>query len=76
MAAVLTGLTKTAPAAQLKPDPQAIPCYTYETLPDATLYPGRLVGVTNGNAGASCLAFSDGINWFPISIGTTACATS
>lgn len=43
--------------------------FTVANLPAASLYPGRLVYVTNGAAGAACAAVSNGTNWMRITIG-------
>lgn len=41
-------------------------------LPDATKNPGRIVLLYASTVpNAACLAISDGIGWFPISIGAT-----
>jgi hypothetical protein len=50
--------------------------YTVATLPAAsTSNKGQIVSVTNGNAGAACLAYSNGTAWKVIALGATA-ATS
>lgn len=51
-----------------------VPTCTVATLPTASEYPNHMILVTNGNAGLGCLAISDGANWYPITVGTTACA--
>jgi hypothetical protein len=37
--------------------------------------PRRIVWVSNGNAGAACLAVSDGTNWLRIALGAAVAAT-
>lgn len=49
--------------------------FTVATVPDATKYKGRLIYVSNGNAGAACIARSDGTNW-KVSGGATTIAAS
>lgn len=45
--------------------------FTVATVPAASSLPGGIIYVSNGNAGAATLAFSDGVNWKVISIGAT-----
>ena len=45
--------------------------FTVATVPAASSLPGGIIYVSNGNAGAATLAFSDGTNWKVISIGAT-----
>lgn len=49
--------------------------YTVATVPDATLYKGRLIWLSNGSAGAACLARSDGTVWKVNGGATTISAT-
>lgn len=50
--------------------------YTVASLPAAATHKGRLVHVSNGNAGVNpCLAYSDGTSWLRIVFGA-AVATS
>lgn len=44
-------------------------------VPSAATYPKRVIYVTNGNAGAACLAVSDGTNWKVVALGSTIAAT-
>lgn len=67
---------KVAPQAELLNKPQPLPVFTVATLPTAAQFPNHFISVTNGNAGASCLAYCDGINWWPVTLGTTSCAAS
>ena len=41
----------------------------------AGTYPGYIAAVSDGNAGATCLALSDGSNWKVIALGATISAT-
>lgn len=45
--------------------------YTVATLPAASANAGRLVRVTNGNAGADTVAMSNGTNWKVVALGAT-----
>lgn len=50
--------------------------YTVATVPAATgLNVGRLIWVTDGNAGAATPAISDGTNWKVIALGATISGT-
>lgn len=49
--------------------------YTVAQLPAAAAHKGRLVHVSNGNAGTECLAYSNGTSWLRIVFGA-AVATS
>ena len=49
--------------------------YTVATLPAAATHTNRLIVVSNGNAGAPCLAWSNGTSWLRIVPGA-AVATS
>jgi hypothetical protein len=40
--------------------------YTVATVPNAAAHTNRLIIVTNGNAGAPCLAYSNGTSWLRI----------
>lgn len=48
-----------------------VPLYTVASAPNAANYYGHVIGVTNGNAGALCLAMSDGGAWKRIALGAT-----
>lgn len=48
--------------------------YAVAALPPATANAGRIVYVTNGNAGAPCLAVSNGTNWLRIALGAAVSA--
>lgn len=59
----------TAPKARTFPLPR-LETYTKTTMPDATLNEGIIIKLTNGGAAdASCLAVSDGVNWWTIAVG-------
>lgn len=62
------GLTKTHANGVL------LPSFTVATLPAASGNKGKLVRVTNGDAGTECAALSDGTNWKVVATGAT-CAT-
>jgi hypothetical protein len=49
--------------------------YTVATLPSAAAHNGRLIWVSNGNAGAPCLAVSNGTAWLRIIPGTAVAAS-
>ena len=49
--------------------------YTVAGLPAVAAHKGRLVHVSNGNAGAECLAYSNGTSWLRVVFGA-AVATS
>lgn len=49
--------------------------FTVATVPAAASYKGCIIYVSDGDAGADCLARSDGTNWLKIPIGI-AIATS
>lgn len=44
--------------------------YTLPALPPAASHRGRLIEVTNGNAGALCIAYSNGTDWLRVLAGT------
>ena len=54
-----------------------LPVYTTEELKAtvARLHTGKLVRCSNGNAGAECLAYCDGLNWKIIELGATVSTT-
>jgi hypothetical protein len=66
-------LKATAPLTQ--PLSKVAVCTT-ATLPTAANYAGHIILVTDGNAGLGCLAICDGVDWWPITIGTTHVASS
>lgn len=43
--------------------------FTLAAVPPASDWKYRLIFVTNGNAGAQCVAVSDGTNWKVIALG-------
>ena len=49
---------------------QAMGTYTFATVPDATLFQGRQIEVTDGLAGAWTTAVSDGTIWRGSTTGT------
>ena len=49
--------------------------YTVATLPDAAAHATKIITVTDGNAGAKCLAYSDGVDWLIIALGAAVHAT-
>ena len=53
---------------------KVVPTYTVATLPDAAANAGVLIRVSDGNAGAACLALSNGADWKVIALGATAAA--
>jgi hypothetical protein len=52
-----------------------LPKYTVATLPAAAGHDGRMIWVANGNAGAPCMAVSNGSAWLRIIPGTAVAAT-
>ena len=40
-----------------------IPTYTVATVPSAVTYDGKFIAVSDGDAGAYTIAYSDGTNW-------------
>jgi hypothetical protein len=50
--------------------------YTVTTVPSASAGKNRMIVVTNGNAGARCLAVSDGTNWLRVNFGAAVNATT
>lgn len=44
--------------------------FTVATVPDAEANTGRLIWVTDGNAGEPCPAISDGLDWLVVTLGT------
>lgn len=55
--------------------PVALKSYTVATLPAASTYPSYVVHCSNGNAGAPCLAVSNGSSWLRIPLGAAVSAT-
>lgn len=53
----------------------AMPLYSVSSAPAAGAYYGHLIAVTDGDAGALCLAVSDGGTWKRIALGATISAT-
>jgi beta-xylosidase len=49
--------------------------YTVATLPSPAAHANRLIAVSNGNAGAPCLAYSNGTAWLRIIPGTAVSVT-
>jgi hypothetical protein len=49
--------------------------YAVAGVPAAATHKGRLIHVSNGNAGQPCLAYSDGTSWLRVAFGL-AIATS
>ncbi len=49
--------------------------YTVATLPSAAAHKDRLIVVSNGNAGAACLAWSNGTSWLRIVPGAAVAAS-
>jgi hypothetical protein len=45
--------------------------YTVATLPDPAVHATKIITVSDGNAGAKCLAYSDGVHWLIIALGAT-----
>lgn len=48
--------------------------FTVASVPAASDWKQRMIWVTNGNAGAACVAVSDGANWKVIALGATIAA--
>jgi hypothetical protein len=48
--------------------------FTVAAVPSAADWKQRLIFVTNGNAGAACVACSDGANWKVIELGANIAA--
>lgn len=53
----------------------SMPLYSVASVPAAASYYGHLIAVTDGDAGALCLAVSDGGTWKRIALGATISAT-
>jgi hypothetical protein len=49
--------------------------FTVATLPDAVANADKLIVVTDGNAGAKCIAYSDGVHWLIVALGIAVHAT-
>jgi hypothetical protein len=49
--------------------------YTVATVPSASVYANSIIWVSNGNAGAACLAASNGTNWLRIVPGAAVAAS-
>lgn len=43
--------------------------YTVATVPAVAEHKGRVIHVSDGNAGSPCLAYSDGTSWLRIAFG-------
>ena len=54
---------------------QTLDSYTVAGAPAAASYPRRIIYVSNGNAGAACIAVSNGTSWLRIALGTAISAT-
>jgi hypothetical protein len=52
-----------------------LPTYTVAALPAAASNTGRIVRCSNGNAGAACLAVSNGTSWLRVVFGTAVAVT-
>ncbi len=52
-----------------------LPTYTVAGLPPAAGHSGRLIQVSNGNAGQPCVAISNGTSWLRIPLGAAVAAT-
>lgn len=48
--------------------------YTVAGAPAASLYTGRLIHVSDGDAGSPCLAYSNGTDWLRITLGAAIAA--
>lgn len=51
--------------------PMKLKQYSVVSAPDAALYTGHEVYISNGDSGNPCLAVSDGVTWRRISLGST-----
>lgn len=49
--------------------------FTVATVPSAADWKNRMIWVTDGNAGAACVAVSDGTNWKVVALGATIAAS-
>jgi hypothetical protein len=47
----------------------ALPTYTVAGVPPAASHAGRIIHVSNGNAGSPCLAYSNGTAWLRVLLG-------
>lgn len=56
-------------------DAQRLDIMTVAQLPAASLYPTRMVYVSNGASGQPCLAYSNGTNWLRITLGAAVAAS-
>jgi hypothetical protein len=54
---------------------QTVSSYTVATVPSAAAHAGRIIHVSNGNAGAPCLAYSNGTAWVRIVFGAAVATT-
>lgn len=52
----------------------ALSTYAVATVPSASANAGRLIYVSNGAAGAPCLAYSNGTSWLRITLGAAVAA--
>jgi hypothetical protein len=50
--------------------------YTASTVPSAATYPAHLIHVSNGDAGAPCLAVSNGTDWLRVPLGAAISASA
>lgn len=66
-------MPNTANDADFPLDPH-LQSFTVASVPAAADWKNRLIWVTNGNAGANCVAASDGTNWKVIALGATIAA--
>lgn len=55
-------------------DLASLDSYTVATVPAAADHEGKIIHVSNGDAGAACLAYSDGASWLRISLGAAVAA--
>lgn len=73
---MMTELYAAAAAATADAAAPKAPSFTVANAPTAASRgAGAMIYVTNGNAGAACLAISDGTNWKVVALGATISAT-
>jgi hypothetical protein len=77
MATVKRGQTGSSSLSKLFDAGPVLPVYTVVQLTGtmaATANANRVIVVSNGNAGARCIAVSDGTNWKVVALGATVAA--
>ncbi len=69
------GKTGSKAANALVDDAIRLDPFTVATLPPASAHTGKQVYVSNGNAGAPCLAYSNGTSWLRVLLGAAVSTT-